>query len=148
MVSGSCITRRSPCVNTPANPDRELDELDGTQGSARESNVGSDEALTEAYTLLEAPISTLIPPPTKDLFTKFMKVFIKTMQAWDQEHLEPQERLLKAKTPETYSGKSHMDCYYFCQQCEDYFETSGATGINRISFAANFLRGTVSLRWA
>ena len=61
---------------------------------------------------------------------------------------EPRERLLKARTPETYSGKSHMDCYHFCQQCEDYFETSGATGMNRTLFAATFLRGPISLRWA
>ena len=41
-----------------------------------------------------------------------------------------------------------MDCYHFCQQCEDYFKASGATGMNRTSFAATFFRGTVSLKWA
>ena len=41
-----------------------------------------------------------------------------------------------------------MDCYHFCQQCENYFETSGATGMNRTPFAATFLRGAISLRWA
>ena len=41
-----------------------------------------------------------------------------------------------------------MDCYHFCQQCEDHFKTSGATGMNRTPFAASFLRGTISLRWA
>ena len=41
-----------------------------------------------------------------------------------------------------------MDCYHFYQQCKDYFETSGATGINRTPFAASFLHGTISLRWA
>ena len=69
-------------------------------------------------------------------------------QARDREQLEPQERPLKAKTSETYSKKSHIDCYHFCQQCEDYFETSGATKINRISFATIFFRGSISLRWA
>ena len=71
---------------------------------------------------------------------------METTQA--REQLEPRERPLKARTPETYSGKSHMDCYHFCQQCEDYFETSGATGMNRTPFAATFLRGAISLRWA
>ena len=61
---------------------------------------------------------------------------------------EPQEHSLKAKTSETYSGKSHIDCYYFCQQYEDYFETSDATRMNRTSFATTFLRGAISLRWA
>ena len=75
-----------------------------------------------------------------------MKVFMEMTQARDQ--LGPQERLLKARTPETCSGKSHMDCYHFCQQCEDYFETSGATGMNHTPFAATFLRGAISLRWA
>ena len=41
-----------------------------------------------------------------------------------------------------------MECYHFCQQCEDHFETSGATGMNRTPFAASFLRGSISLRWA
>ena len=41
-----------------------------------------------------------------------------------------------------------MECYHFYQQCEDYFETSSATGTNRTPFAASFLRGSISLRWA
>ena len=40
-----------------------------------------------------------------------------------------------------------MDCYNFCQQCEDYFATAGATGPTRISFAASFLRDRISFRW-
>ena len=73
---------------------------------------------------------------------------METTQAQDREQLEPWERPLKARTPETYSGKSHMNCYYFCQQCKDYFETSGATKMNCIPFAAIFLRGSINLRWA
>ena len=69
---------------------------------------------------------------------------METIQARDQ--LEPQERLFKAKTPETYFGKSHIDCYHFYQQCEDYFKISGATGINRTSFVATFFHGSISLR--
>ena len=38
----------------------------------------------------------------------------------------PREKL-KARSPDLYRGKSHMDCYNFCQQCEDYFATVGAT---------------------
>ena len=34
---------------------------------------------------------------------------------------------LKARSPDLYREKSHMDCYNFCQQCEDYFATVGAT---------------------
>ena len=141
MASGFRVTCRSPCVNTPVNPAGELDKLAGAQGPAKGSNACSNEALIPPET------STLsLVPPTKDFFTKFMKVFMETTQAQAQALAEPQERPLKARTPETYSGKSHIDCYHFCQQCEDYFETSGATGMNHTTFATTFLRGTVSLR--
>ena len=63
----------------------------------------------------------------------------------DQQGLR--ERPLKARLPDLYYGKSHMECYYFCQQCEDHFDTAGATGPNKTSFAASLLRGRISLRW-
>ena len=69
-------------------------------------------------------------------------------QAQAQVLTEAQECTFKARTPETYSGKSHMDCYHFCKQCKDYFETSDAAEINCIFFAAIFLRGPISLKWA
>ena len=40
-----------------------------------------------------------------------------------------------------------MDCYNFCQQCEDYFATAGATGSTWIPFATFFLRDRISFRW-
>ena len=107
--------RRSPCVNTPVNPTGELDKLAGAQRPARRSNAGSDEAPTEAPTPPEASTPLFVPLP-KDLFTKFMKVFMKVTQAQAQALTESQEHLLKARTPETYSRKSYMDCYHFCQQ--------------------------------
>ena len=75
---------------------------------------------------------------------------METMQAQAQALAEPQERPLKARTPETYFGKSYMDCYYFCQQCEDYFETSVPIGMNYTPFAATFFRDLInlSLKWA
>ena len=41
-----------------------------------------------------------------------------------------------------------MDCYHFCQQYKDYFETVGATGFNQTPFAVSFLCGNISMRWA
>ena len=146
ITSRSC-TCRSSRINTSVDPAKELDELANAQGPARRSNVGSDEALIKAPTLLEASILSLVHLISKDLFIIFMKVFMKITQAWDQEQLEPQKRPLKARTPETYSGKSHMDWYHFCQQYEDYFETSGVIGINRTPFAATFHYCSISLRW-
>ena len=54
---------------------------------------------------------------------------------------------LKACSLDMYRGKSHMDCYNFCQQCEDYFATIGVTGPTRIPFAASFLWDRISFRW-
>ena len=75
-----------------------------------------------------------------------MKIFIELTQVWDQEQAEPQEQPLKARFPETYLEKSHIDCYYFCQQYEDHFKISGITGMNYTPFAASFLYDTISLR--
>ena len=61
--------------------------------------------------------------------------------------LEPRERPLKARFPDLYYSNLHMDCYRFCQQCEDHFETAKAKAPNRIPFAALFLRGLVTQRW-
>ena len=59
----------------------------------------------------------------------------------------PREGQLKARFPDLYYGKSHMECYHFCQQCEDYFDTAGATRSNRTLFAASFLHARISFRW-
>ena len=58
----------------------------------------------------------------------------------------PREKL-KARSPNVYHGKSHIDCYNFCQKCEDYFATAGATRPTQISFAAFFLWDRISFRW-
>ena len=146
MAPRSCAWQ-SPCVNPSADPTEEQDELAG-QGPIRGFNAGSNEALTKAPTPSEAHILLLVPSSTKDLFTKFMKMFMETTQAQVQALAKPRERPLKARTSESYWGKSHMECYHFCQQWEDHFETSGAIRMNCTPFAALFLRGFISIRWA
>ena len=87
MAPGSCITCQSPHINTLANLTEKLDKLAGAQGPIKRSNVESNKAIIpfEASTL---PFVLLL---AKDLFTKFMKVFIEMTQtqARDQEQLEP-----------------------------------------------------------
>ena len=39
-----------------------------------------------------------------------------------------------------------MDYYYFCQQCEDYFKTLGATEMNYTPFSTTFFRDSISLK--
>ena len=141
MAPGSCVCQ-SPYVNILADPAGELNELAGTQGLAKRSNIRINEALTPP----EASILLLVSPPTEKLFTRFIKVFIEMTQV--QALAELQERLVKTKTPETYSGKSHRNCYHFCQQWEDYFKTSDTTGMNYTPFAAIFSYSIVSLKWA
>ncbi len=54
---------------------------------------------------------------------------------------------LKVKTLDVYHSRSHMECYNFCQQCEDNFATCRATKPNRIPFAASFLRNRINFCW-
>ena len=142
MALGFRAIRRSFCVNTPVDSAWELDELAGAYGLAKRFNAKSDEASAplEAFTLPLVPLM-------ENFFTKFMKVFMKTTQAQAQALAKPWKRPLKARTPNTYFVKSHMDCYHFCQQCENYFKTSGAIEMNYTPFATTFLHGTVGLRW-
>ena len=74
IASGSHATRRSPRIITSVDPVGELDKLAGAQGTARRSNARSKKAPIP----LKALIASLVPPPAKDLFTKFMKVFMET----------------------------------------------------------------------
>ena len=130
-------------MSCSTNPTREQDELASPQGPAGRSDAGSN----EAPTLLEASTSPFVPP-TKDFFTKLIKAFVELTQAWDLEQAKPRKQPFKVKSLETYSRKSYIDFYHFCQQCEDHFETSGTTGMNHIPFAASFFCGIISLKWA
>ena len=96
--------------------------------------------------LIPAPVPALAPPSSDELFRQFIRAYLESNQGPRQPPAE-REQSLKAKVPEMYYGKSHMDCYHFCQQCKDHFETAGATGNNRTPFAASFLRGNISVRW-
>ena len=59
----------------------------------------------------------------------------------------PRKRPLKAWFPDIYRGKTYLECYNFFQQCEDHFAIAGATGSNRVSFAATFLKDTALFQW-
>ena len=54
---------------------------------------------------------------------------------------------LKAKTPDVYYGRSHMECYNFCQHCEDHFPTAKAIEPNQIPFATFFLWDLINFCW-
>ena len=136
----------------------------GSANSSGESTRSSSATPSEANSGFPAPGS--IPPaqgpvpppapapvPTDDLFRQFMQAYME-----DRRHLAPApapvesredalDRPLKARNPDLYYGNSHMECYYFCQQCEDHFETAGAKGHKRVPFAATFLKDRILNRW-
>lgn len=115
----------------------------GTPGLSNAGTPAPPSAPFPAPTPIPTPIP--IPAPgkyTDEDFHKFMKVYMESVQGQNQ--AGPQERRLKAWFLDLYYGKSQMGCYSFCQRCEDYFETAGATGSNRILFAALFLQGNIS----
>ena len=60
---------------------------------------------------------------------------------------EPRERPLKARLSDLYYEDLHIEYYWFCQQCEDHFNTARAKGSNQIPFAASFLRKKALRRW-
>ena len=60
---------------------------------------------------------------------------------------EASDRPLKARNSNLYYENSYMECYYFCQQCEDHFEMAGTKGHRRVPFAASFLKEKILFRW-
>ena len=133
---------RSPCRNfLPANKDK-LAGAALTKGSntATPTPVVS---CTPTPALATAP--TIAPSSNNKLFKQFMKAYLEA-QIIGQTKVDskPRKQSLKAWFPDLYYGNLHMDCYQFCQQCKDYFETAGAKRPNKILFAALFLCASVT----
>ncbi len=56
-------------------------------------------------------------------------------------------RPLKPRNPDLYYGNLHMKCYYFYQQCEDYFEVARSLDHTCVLFAVRFLKEHILNRW-
>ena len=148
--------RRSPRRNLLP-PDPVEDELtrvpgpvgglhSGSTSPALSRNPTPGPELVPALNPAPVPAPVPAPPASDELFRQFMRAYLESNQGPRPPPAE-RERSFKAKVSEVYYGKSHMDCYHFCQQCKDHFETAGATGTNRTLFAAFFLCGNISVRW-
>ena len=92
---------------------------------------------------------TPVNPPTEPPVAKYteedlQKILRTVLEARAPPFDGPREKPLKARSPDVYCGKSHIECYNFCQQCKDHFATAGAKSPNRISFAAFFLRDCIN----
>lgn len=134
--------QQSFCVNYPANFTEEYNKLIDAQDSVEKSNVNS----IKTFIPFKASILPFVLFFTKKLFIKFMKAFIELTQAQAQTQSEPLERLFQAQIPETYSEKSHIDCYHLYYQYKDHFKTSGATKISCTPFTTPFFYGIISLK--
>lgn len=66
-----------------------------------------------------------------------LKLFIKS-QKYGQANFPPQNRLFKVKNLKLYYSYLHIECYYFCWQCKDYFNIAEATRPKHVSFIASF----------
>ena len=104
--------------------------------------------------LPKSPTNTSIPKYSKDDLQWILKAVLEAQTLVPAPAPVPvpivsevSREKLKARSPDVYCGKSHMDCYNFCQQCEDYFATARATGPTQILFAASFLRDRISFYW-
>ena len=69
-----------------------------------------------------------------------LKLFVKGQEHGQlQANAALREQPLKTRFLDLYYKNLHLDCYRFCQQCEDHFETAGANGPNQVPFAVSFL---------
>ena len=75
-----------------------------------------------------------------------LELFVKG-QKHGQANSAPRNKGLKAWNPNFYYKSSHMECYYFCQQYKDHFDTAGAMGHKRVLFTALFLQDRINFRW-
>ena len=140
MAPGRSRPRRFPCRNlSPSSI-----SLSPGPNPSRHPTLGPAAVPAPAPAPVHSP--ALASVATNDLFKQFMKAYLEMNQGPRQPPAE-RERSFKAKILEVYYGKLHIECYHFCQQCEDYFETAGATKTNWTPFAASFLCGNISLRW-
>lgn len=153
MASGSrnCYTPcRNPCGNLTASFART------TQGPAkrpakRASTTGSEAATVSSHAGTPAPSQapTLASAPTlfsiDELFKQFIQVYLELVK--NSSLAEPKKKPLKTRFLDIYWGKSHMNCYHFCQQCKDHVDIAGATSLKRIPFVALFLQELINYHW-
>lgn len=150
-MAGLC-TRRSPRSNPlPTGKDK----LAGGAPGAPNKGSGTSTptfATSRVPTPAPAPASASGPPGlyTDVNLQKATKLVLKSFvkgQQYGQVNSAPRERALKVRNPDLYYRSSHIECYYFCRQCEDYFNTAGVTDPQRIFFAALFLQDRINFCW-
>ena len=129
------LAPHSPCQNTcPAGEN----ELTGAAPTKRSSTLTPTPTVSRA----SIPAPVIVPFLNKELFKQFIKAYLEAQvpaQIAPEIDPKPCKQPLKAWFSDFYYANLHMDCYQFCLQCKDHFETIGAKKPNRILFAALFL---------
>ena len=93
----------------------------------------------------ETPVnSSTVEPPVAKYIEEDLQKILRTVFKAQAPSDGAREKPLKARLCDVYCGKFHIECYNFCQQCEDHFVTDGAKGLNRILFVAFFLRDHIN----
>ena len=126
---GSCFYKAAASVPPAFRSDNKYNEL-----GAPEKNTPAP-SHTNSPTLVELILALQY---SKVDLMRILKIFLETISQELKVEV-PCKRPLKAKVPDVYFEKSHMDCYHLCQQCEDYFEIASTTESNRTPFATLFL---------
>ena len=136
------LASRNPCQNPPSTAKGELAGAAPIEGNGTPTPTP---VVSRAPTPALAITSAVAPSLDNKLFKQFIKAYLEAQVPGQTEvDSEPRKQSLKAQFPDLYYGNLHMDCYQFCQQCEEHFKTAGARGPNRIAFAALFLCGSVT----
>ena len=131
----------SLCRKFPPTGEDELANAAPTEGN-------STPTPTPAVSCAPTPASAIAPSSDNKLFKQFIKAYLEGHVLGQIEvDSEPCKQLTKARFADFYYGNLHMNCYRFCQQCKNHFETAGVKETNRILFAALFLRGLVTWWW-
>lgn len=120
----------------------EPDELEIDVGALRDTGVVAPVSAAAYIPVLNYTEDDL--PRTTKLYRHS---FIQTRAQANRSDQARRERPLKAVFPHLYSGRSHLECYNFCRQCQDHFDITGVTGFHRTHLAASFLCGRISKRW-
>ena len=118
------------------------------RSNSKSDELRAPEKCISASSYASAPVlaeSILAFKYSKVDLMRILKIFSKSKDQKPKAKV-PRKRPLKAKVPDVYFGKLHMDCYHFYQQYEDHFEIDNATRSNCTLFAALFLCGKINFQ--
>ena len=148
-MAGLC-TCRSPRRNPPPGGKDELARSPPGAPTKGSNTLTFSSSASRAQTPASAQAPA--PPSNEGLFQQFMKAYLENQNQNQAPPPAPiqaelREQLLKVRFTNVYYGNFHLDCYRFCQQYEDHFDTAGASAPNRIPFTTSFFYGSVVQRW-